>query len=160
MRLYPTVELHKVWKQWLAAYRQVFNWALEQLKNGFNLKDDLQKAYRNSLAIPDWVRELPGHQAQEACDEAIDAYRQGKANGGEAKFKSCRSKSQTIQFNSNSPPVIALRQAREGNWTSNLLRILNISATTNILLRSIECRFKCKLKSLCWKLKSTKTLKK
>ncbi|WP_293104012.1 transposase [Moorena sp. SIO3I6] len=98
IRLYPTVELHKVWKQWLAAYRQVFNWALEQLKNGFNLKDDLQKAYRNSLAIPDWVRELPGHQAQEACDEAIDAYRQGKANGGEAKFKSCRSKSQTIQF--------------------------------------------------------------
>jgi hypothetical protein len=26
--------LHKVWKQWLAAYRWVFNWAVTELKNG------------------------------------------------------------------------------------------------------------------------------
>jgi putative transposase len=96
IRVYPTPELHKVWKQWLAAYRWVFNWAVSELKSGFD--GDLQKAYRGSVSVPDWVRFLPGHQAQEACDEAFDAYRQAAKNKGEAKFKSCRARSQTIQF--------------------------------------------------------------
>jgi putative transposase len=94
--VYPTLELHKVWKQWLAAYRWVFNWAVAKLKNGFD--GDLQKAYRASTVVPEWVRNLPGHQAQEACDEAFDAHRQAKRSQGEAKFKSCRARSQTIQF--------------------------------------------------------------
>lgn len=96
IRVYPTPELHKVWKQWLAAYRWVFNWAVAQLKDGF--EGDLHKTYRASPVVPDWVRSLPGHQAQEACDEAFDAYRQAKRNKGEARFKSCRARSQTIQF--------------------------------------------------------------
>lgn len=96
IRIYPSPELHKVWKQWLAAYRWVFNWAVAKLKNGFD--GDLQKTYRASEDVPDWVRILPGHQAQEACDEAFDAHRQAKRNGGEARFKSCRARSQTIQF--------------------------------------------------------------
>ena len=96
IRVYPSPELHKVWKHWLTAYRWVFNWAVAQLNSGFD--GDLQKAYRASSNIPDWVRVLPGHQAQEACDEAFDAYRQGKRNGGAARFKSCRARSQTIQF--------------------------------------------------------------
>jgi putative transposase len=96
IRVYPEAELHKVWKRWLAAYRWVFNWAVAELKNDFN--GDLQKAYRASPAVPGWVRVLPGHQAQEACDQAFDAYRQAKRNKGEAKFKSCKARSQTIQF--------------------------------------------------------------
>lgn len=96
IRVYPSPELHKVWKQWLAAYRWVFNWAAAKLNSGFD--GDLQKTYRESSNIPEWVRTLPGHQAQEACDEAFDAYRQGKRNGGAASFKSCRARSQTIQF--------------------------------------------------------------
>ncbi len=96
IRVYPTRELHKVWKQWLAAYRWVFNWAISELKQGFS--GDLAKSYRASNSIPFWVRFLPGHQAQEACDEALDAHRQAKRNGGVARFKSSRASSQTIQF--------------------------------------------------------------
>lgn len=106
IRIYPSPELHKVWKQWLAAYRWVFNWAVAKLKNGFDSEalaslrasGDLQKTYRASEDVPEWVRILPGHQAQEACDEAFDAHRQAKRNGGAARFKSCRARSQTIQF--------------------------------------------------------------
>jgi len=94
--VYPDKNLHHLWKQWLAGYRRVFNWALEQLKNGF--QGDLQKTCRASDQLPDWVKELPGHQKQEACDEAFDAYQQAQRNKGFAKFKSCRAKSQTIQF--------------------------------------------------------------
>ena len=96
IRVYPTPELRKVWKQWLAAYRWVFNWAVAQLKDGF--PGDLQKSYRASTSVPEWVRNLPGHQAQEACDEAFDAHRIALRNKGEAKFKSCRARSQAIQF--------------------------------------------------------------
>ncbi len=49
IRVYPTPELHKVWKQWLAAYRWVFNWGIAELLNGF--QGDLQKTYRASTAI-------------------------------------------------------------------------------------------------------------
>jgi putative transposase len=96
IRVYPTPELHKVWKQWLAAYRWVFNWAISQLKQGFS--GDLAKSYRGSNSLPEWVRFLPGHQAQEACDEAWDAHSQARRNGGVARFKSSRASSQTIQF--------------------------------------------------------------
>ncbi|MGK7898334.1 MAG: hypothetical protein AB4372_33160 [Xenococcus sp. (in: cyanobacteria)] len=47
---------------------------------------------------PDWVKELPGHQLQEAVADAVDAYQQAKKNGGNGKFKSCRSYSQVIKF--------------------------------------------------------------
>ncbi|NER04832.1 MAG: hypothetical protein F6K17_20640, partial [Okeania sp. SIO3C4] len=45
--------LHRLWKQWLAAYRRVYNWALEQLKAGF--KGDLHKECRANHNFPDWV---------------------------------------------------------------------------------------------------------
>lgn len=98
IRVYPSLELHKVWKQWLAGYRRVYNWAIDKLKAGFT--GDLQKECRADITIPVWTQSLPGHQKQEACDEAFDAYRQSRANGGVAKFKSSLAKSQAIQFKS------------------------------------------------------------
>jgi putative transposase len=120
IRVYPSPELHKVWKQWLAAYRWVFNWAASKLKNGF--EGDLQKAYRASDSVPEWVRVLPGHQAQEACDEAFDAYRQAKRNGGEARFKSCRTRSQTIQFKPGN--------YKRGTWYPKTTKGLTFKAVT------------------------------
>jgi putative transposase len=120
IRVYPTPELRKVWKQWVAAYRWVFNWAVAELKAGF--EGDLQKAYRASTSIPDWVRTLPGHQAQEACDEAFDAYRQAKRNKGEAKFKSCRARSQTIQFKPGN--------YKRGTWYPKTTKGLTFKAST------------------------------
>ncbi|MGE5656311.1 MAG: RNA-guided endonuclease InsQ/TnpB family protein [Actinomycetota bacterium] len=120
--MYPTPELHKVWKQWLAAYRWVFNWAISELKRGF--QGDLQKTYRASGSVPDWVRSLPGHQAQEACDEAFDAHRQAIKNRGEAKFKSCRSRSQTIQFKPGN--------YKRGTWYPRVTRGLTFKASSPI----------------------------
>jgi putative transposase len=80
----------------LAGYRRIYNWAIEKLNTGFN--GDLQKECRIDPLIPEWVQSIPGHQKQEACDEAFDAFRQARANGGQPRFKSCKSKSQTIQF--------------------------------------------------------------
>lgn len=120
IRVYPTPELHKVWKQWLAAYRWVFNWAVAKLKNEF--EGDLQKAYRASTSTPEWVRTLPGHQAQEACDEAFDAHRQAKRNTGEAKFKSCRARSQTIQFKPGN--------YKRGTWYPKTTKGLTFKAST------------------------------
>ncbi|MGE5655013.1 MAG: RNA-guided endonuclease InsQ/TnpB family protein, partial [Actinomycetota bacterium] len=122
IRVYPTPELHKVWKQWLAAYRWVFNWAMSELKRGF--QGDLQKAYRASSFVPNWVRSLPGHQAQEACDEAFDAHRQAIKNRGEAKFKSCRSRSQTIQFKPGN--------YKRGTWYPRVTRGLTFKASLPI----------------------------
>jgi putative transposase len=120
IRVYPTPELHKVWKQWLAAYRWVFNWAISKLRQG--MEGDLQKAYRASSDIPEWVRILPGHQAQEACDEAFDAYRQALRNKGEAKFKSCRARSQTIQFKPGN--------YKRGTWYPKTTKGLTFKAST------------------------------
>ncbi|NER01669.1 MAG: transposase [Okeania sp. SIO3C4] len=125
--MYPERDLHRLWKQWLAAYRRVYNWALEQLKAGF--KGDLQKACRANDKFPDWVLELPGHQKQEACDEAFDAYRQARKNGGEAKFKSCRTKSQTIQFK--------VGNYKNGTWYPRKTKGLSFKATEPIPIESI-----------------------
>jgi putative transposase len=122
IRVYPTPDLHKVWKQWLAAYRWVFNWAIAELKKGFD--GDLQKAYRASTLIPEWVRSLPGHQGQEACDEAFDAHRQAKRNLSEARFKSCRAKSQTIQFKSGN--------YKGGTWYPRTTKGLTFKASAQL----------------------------
>lgn len=111
--------MHNVWKQWLAAYRWVFNWATAKLHKGF--EGDLQKTYRADSSIPDWVSELPGHQAQEACDEAFDSYRQARKNGGQSQFKSCRSRSQTIQFK--------VGNFKHGTWYPRTTKGLSFRAT-------------------------------
>lgn len=96
IRLYPSIELHKVWKQWLAGYRRIYNWAIDKLKAGFD--GNLQKKFLVDTSIPAWVQAIPSHSKQEACDEAFDAYQQARANGGTPRFKSCRASSQAIQF--------------------------------------------------------------
>ena len=98
IRIYPCKNLHRIWKQWLAAYRKIYNWAISYLKkNGIESSYTLQKLARK-WDRSEWVKELPGHQLQEAVADAVDAYTQARSNNGFAKFKSCRANSQVIKF--------------------------------------------------------------
>ena len=102
IRLYPSKELHKVWKRWLAAYRYYYNETVVLLRcidGSVKISaESLDKLLQQIETIPDWVREIPGHQRQEACFEAYDAFWRAKKDGGEAKFKSAKDTNQTIQF--------------------------------------------------------------
>ncbi len=98
LRVFPCKELHKIWKQWLNAYRWIYNWTIAVLKSGSKSSTyDLQKQARE-CDKSDWVNSLPGHQLQEAVADAVDAYKQAIANKGYAKFKSCRQVRQVIKF--------------------------------------------------------------
>ena len=98
IRIYPGKELHQLWKQWLAAYRWIYNWTIAYLRKEPHLSAfSLQRLAREANR-PDWVKKLPGHQLQEAVADAVDAFRQARANHGTASFKSCRAFSQVIKF--------------------------------------------------------------
>ncbi len=98
LRVFPCDKLHKIWKGWVSAYRWLYNWTIAQLRDGSKASAyDLQKLAR-AAERPDWVKELPGHELQEAVADAVDAQKQAMANSGIAKFKSCRQPSQVIKF--------------------------------------------------------------
>ncbi|MDB9538814.1 zinc ribbon domain-containing protein, partial [Anabaenopsis arnoldii] len=103
-------------KRWLAAYRYYFNQCISYLHNNYDTqvrliidqKTSTEKEVKISaeeldkiaqkIDVPEWVKTLPGHQRQETCFEAFDAFKQARSQGGSAKFKSCKATSQTIQF--------------------------------------------------------------
>ncbi len=96
--MFPSKELHRVWKTWLNAYRWIYNWSIATIRDGYKGSTyDLQKLAR-AANRPEWVKQLPGHQLQEAVADAVDAVKQALVNGGFAKFKSCRQVSQVIKF--------------------------------------------------------------
>ena len=95
IRIYPSVELNKVWRKWLAACRYCFNQAIayqQQNKRVGKLK------LRNIIMqsdLPEWVKDTPCHIRQNAIFEANQAYGASR----EAKFRSYRDIQQTIKFN-------------------------------------------------------------
>ncbi|MGK7900586.1 MAG: RNA-guided endonuclease InsQ/TnpB family protein [Hormoscilla sp.] len=112
--VFPEPELHVIWKQWLAAYRWVYNQCIEFYNNnralpeGRSLDQYIQQL--QSEAKNEWTKCL-GKTRQEAVCEAQSASRQSrKANGGKGwlRFRSCRSKSQVIQFKNDA--------YRNGTW--------------------------------------------
>ena len=108
--------MHRIWKQWLAAYRWIYNWTIARLKRGCNDSAySLQSQARNSER-PEWVKQLPGHQLQEAVADAHDAYWQSKKNNGDGRFKSCRAYSQVIKFKAGN--------YKSGTWYSRLTKKL------------------------------------
>ena len=98
IRVYPCKELHRIWKQWLAAYRWIYNWTMAQLKSGSKKSIYTWQSVARKSERPEWVKQLPGHQLQEAVADAVDAYKQAINNGGDGNFKSCRAYSQVIKF--------------------------------------------------------------
>lgn len=95
IRIYPSVELNKVWRKWLAACRYCFNQAIAyQQQNKRMGKLKLRNIIMQS-DLPEWVKETPCHIRQNAIFDAHRAYNVST----EAKFRSCRDIQQTIKFN-------------------------------------------------------------
>lgn len=113
--VWPSIELHKIWKQWLAAYRWVYNQCVEffnqqqVLPKGKSLDQVIQS--RQSFSENEWTKCL-GKTRQEAVCEAEQAYKQAQAaNSGQnfqLRYRSCRNKSQVIQFKNDA--------YRDGTW--------------------------------------------
>ena len=113
--VWPSIELHKIWKQWLAAYRWVYNQCVEffnqqqVLPKGKSLDQVIQ--IRQTEPENEWSKCL-GKTRQEAVGEAEQAYKQAKAANQakifQLRYRSCRDKSQTIQFKNDA--------YRNGSW--------------------------------------------
>ncbi len=118
VRLYPEANLHKVWKSWVAGCRFVYNKAIEVLKSGFdNGSYALEAAVLNSDTLPDWVKSVPRHPKANAVQDAWDAFKQARANKGEAKFRSCRLPTQSVKFKNGN--------YLHGRWFPQLTKGLN-----------------------------------
>ena len=112
--LFPEPGLHAIWKKWLAAYRWVYNQCVEFYNNNRSLSDgqslDQYIQQLQNLPANEWTKCL-GNTRNEAVCEAENASRQSrKANGGKCslRFRSCRNKSQAIQFKNSA--------YRNGTW--------------------------------------------
>lgn len=125
--VFPCKQLHLIWKQWLAAYRWVYNQCVAFLNSGNKLNKNasldqyiqiLQKQRCN-----EWTQCL-GKTRQEAVCEAESAFRQAKRamlrkpkterNQVLIKFRSCRNNSQVIQFKNDA--------FRNGTWFQNKVK--------------------------------------
>jgi putative transposase len=109
LRIYPSQELNKVWRKWLAACRYCFNQAIAmQRKKRLSKLQLRNEVMRGDL--PEWVKETPCHIRQNAI---FDAHRAFKVSS-DAKFRSIRDYSQTIKFNDSN--------FRSGTWYPSLTK--------------------------------------
>ncbi len=95
IQIYPSPELNKVWRKWLAACRYCYNQAIALQKSGKRLS---KLKLRNEVMqsdLPAWVKETPCHIRQNAIFDAHLAF----SASSDARFRSCRDSSQTIKFN-------------------------------------------------------------
>jgi len=70
IRIYPSVELNKVWRRWLAACRYCFNQAISyQRQNGRISKRKLRNIIMQS-DLPQWVKDSPCQIRQNAIFDA------------------------------------------------------------------------------------------
>lgn len=115
IRIYPSQELNKVWRKWLAACRYCFNQAIAMQRKKRLSKLELRNCVMRS-DLPEWVKETPCHIRQNAI---FDAHRAFKASS-DAKFRSIRDSSQTIKFNDSN--------FKKGTWYPSLTKGLTFKA--------------------------------
>lgn len=130
IRIYPSPELNRVWKQWNAACRYVYNEAVAYQKaNGdigkYKLRDTIMQS-----DLPQWVKDAPCHIRQNAIFDARKAYKASK----DCKFRSCRAPQQTIKFNDNN--------FSSGTWYPKLTKGLTFLAAEPI---PGDCNFSTQL---------------
>ncbi len=120
IRIYPSFELNKVWRRWLAACRYCFNQAIDyQRKNGRIGKRKLRNVIMQS-DLPQWVKDSPCHIRQNAIFDAHQAFSASR----DAKFRSCRDRQQTIKFNDCN--------FSQGMWYPKLVKGLSLIASEPI----------------------------
>ena len=120
IRIYPSPELNKVWRKWLAACRYCYNQAIAWLKSGKRLS---KLKLRNEVMqsdLPEWVKETPCHIRQNAIFDAHLSF----TKSPNAKFRSCRDSSQSIKFNDTN--------FSSGSWYPRLTKGLNFTASEPI----------------------------
>ncbi len=118
IQIYPSLELNKVWRQWLAACRYCFNQAMAWLKDHGKLIG--KRKLRNQIMqsdLPKWVKQSPCHIRQNAIFDAHQAYKASK----KANFRSCRERNQTIKFNNCN--------FKTGHWYPNKTKGLDFKAS-------------------------------
>jgi putative transposase len=120
IRIYPTSELNKVWRKWLAACRYCYNQAIALQRNSkrFSKLELRNKVMQGEL--PDWVKETPCHIRQNAIFDAHRAFKASK----DAKFRSIRDYSQAMKFNDSN--------FSKGTWYSSLTKGLTFTASEPI----------------------------
>ncbi len=121
IRIYPSPELNKVWRKWLAACRYCYNQAIALQKSGKRLS---KLKLRNEVMqsdLPEWVKETPCHIRQNAI---FDAHLAFSASPG-ARFRSCRDSSQAIKFND--------ANFSSGSWYPRLTKGLTFKVSEPIL---------------------------
>ncbi|HEY9711386.1 MAG TPA: transposase [Oculatellaceae cyanobacterium] len=121
IRVYPEAELHKTWKQWLAASRYCYNQAISMLKSNPKLSAySLRNAVMNS-DLPDWVKSCPNHPRENAIFDAHDAWRHAASRQGTASYRSCRQPVQAIKFH--------ISNFKAGMWYPGLVKKLTFKAS-------------------------------
>jgi putative transposase len=116
IRIYPSSELNKTWRKWLAACRYCYNQAIALQRSGKRLS---KLKLRNEVMqgdLPQWVKETPCHIRQNAVFDAHLAFSASR----DAKFRSCRDSSQSIKFNDSN--------FSQGTWYPNLTKGLSFAA--------------------------------
>lgn len=121
IRIYPDANLAKVWKQWIAACRYVYNQAIARSREAGKRvgKLDLRNTIMQS-SLPEWVKATPCHIRQNAI---FDAWRAFKASR-DAKFRSVRNPSQCIKFNDSN--------FKNGTWYPKLTKGMKFIASEPI----------------------------
>jgi putative transposase len=97
IRIYPSSELSKVWRTWIAAARWCFNKAIAILKTERIGKYDLRKMVMDDVPLA-WVKNTPYNPRQLAVFQAFEAHKAAKKSGGVAKFRSVREPAKSIRF--------------------------------------------------------------
>ena len=118
IRIYPEPALAKVWKRWQAACRYCYNQAIAyQRQHGTTKTPEKLRNIILQSDLPQWVKEAPCHIKQNAVMEAWQAFRQSK----EARFRSVRDKTHTLQFNNSN--------FSQGRWYPKLTKGLSFTAS-------------------------------
>ena len=140
IRIYPEKNLHRIWKQWLAASRYCFNQAIAyQRKQGFISKYDLRKVVLNSN-LPDWIKESPYHLKVNGIYDAHAAFKASRKRGTKqqeaGKFRSIRDRIQSIKFR--------VEDFKKGTWLPSVTKGLNFQASEQIPTTNVEYQQKQK----------------
>lgn len=134
IRIYPDANLAKVWKQWIAACRYVYNQAIAyQREAGKRVgKLDLRNTIMQS-DLPEWVKGTPCHIRQNAIFDAWRAFKASK----DAKFRSIRNPSQCIKLNNSN--------FKNGTWYPKLTKGMKFLASE---LVPNSCNFSTQLQKV------------
>ncbi len=133
IRIYPSPQLHQIWKTWLAANRYCFNQAIAYQRSNQRLsKYSLRKVILEQ--VPQWVKECPYSFRVQAVYEAHQAFtnsvKSGTPREQAGKFRSCRDRIQSLQFREE--------DYKAGTWFKDCTKGLSFIASEPLPVKDVE----------------------